>query len=241
MTDQPNQSVCEHDCCATSAHAQNHQPESADQMGRGSTLAAVGLAILSSACCWLPLLLLAFGLSAGGVAGFFESVRPFFLVAAVVFLGTGFYFAYFRGVRKPACRPGEACGVPNPQLQRFNRAMLWVATVFVIAFTLFPYYSPALVRAFADSPVNATPADGGTDPAAIAVTRVFRVEGMTCTACAATLEVQLAKLPGVAEARVSFDDGTATLRSAPETPSVEAVRAAVDGAGFTIAPTPIGP
>lgn len=229
MIDQPNQSACEHDCCANPASAQNPQSQVPDRLGRWSTPAAVGSAVLSSACCWLPLLLLAFGLSAGGVAGFFESVRPYFLVAAVIFLGAGFYFAY---IRKPVCMPGDACAVSNRKIQRFNRAMLWMSTVFVITFALFPYYSPAMVRAFAGGPANITAAEGGTDSAA---TRVFHIEGMTCAACAATLEVQLAKLPGVVEARVSFDDSTATIRSAPDTPSVAAVQASVERAGYEIA------
>jgi len=192
----------------------------------------VGSAILSSACCWLPLLLLTFGLSAAGVAGFFERVRPLFLAVAVMFLGAGFYFAYFR---KPTCKPGDVCAVPNPRLQRFNRGMPWVATVFVIAFALFPYYSSAWIRAFAGSPTAGSGASGPANTAAQRTTRIFRIEGMTCPACAAALEVQLAKLPGVSEAHVSFDDGTATIRSASGQPSDEAVRTTVERSGFKLA------
>ncbi len=36
-------------------------------------------ALLSPACCWLPLLLIAFGASAAGVSGFFETYRPYLL------------------------------------------------------------------------------------------------------------------------------------------------------------------
>lgn len=233
MTDQPNQSAYERDCCATSASARNQPAQAPDHLGRWSTPAAVGAAILSSACCWLPLLLLAFGLSAGGVAGFFETVRPFFLAAAVVFLGAGFYFAYFR---KPACKPGEACATPNLKLQRFNRAMLWVAAVFVIAFALFPYYSPPLIRAFAGPPA-VTAGSGSFTPTqgAEPLIRVYHVQGMTCSACAAGLEVRLAKLPGVAEARVSYDQATATIRSIAGEPGDEVVRVAVERAGFKLA------
>jgi len=146
MTDQPIQSASERDGCETPTPVQREHPQSSNRLGRLSTPAAVGSAILSSACCWLPLLLLAFGLSAGGVAGFFETVRPYFLAAAA--------------------------------------------------------------------------------------TRVFHIEGMTCAACAATLEVQLAKLPGVSEARVSYGDSIATVRSTPELPSRETVDAAIEAAGF---------
>lgn len=233
MTEQSTQAG-HGDCCGPKASDTANPQGSADRFGRLSTPAALGSAILSSACCWLPLLLLAFGLSAGGVAGFFESVRPYFLVAAVIFLGAGFYFAYFR---KPACKPGDACAVPNLKLQRFNRAILWVATVFVIAFALFPYYSPALVRAFAGQQTAASSESSGpTDAATASVTRTFHVEGMTCRACAATLEVQLSQLPGVAEANVSYADGIATIQSPSDQPSIDdEVRAAVEQAGFKLA------
>lgn len=207
--------------------------EVAAQLERWNMPAALGAAILSSACCWLPLLLLAVGLSAGGVAGFFEKVRPFFLAATVVFLGAGFYFAYFR---KPACKPGDACAVPNPKIQRFNRAMLWVATVFVIAFALFPYYSPALIRTFADPPAAApTSSSGQSGDAAAIDTRTFRVDGMTCPACAVALERQLSQMPGVAEATVSYADGIATIRSASGQPSHDDIRAAIEKSGFKLA------
>lgn len=220
------------DCCSPETSGAAGAVGSGSQIGQFSTPAAVASAILSSACCWLPLLLLAFGLSAGGVAGFFESVRPYFLAAAVVFLGIGFYFTYFR---KPACKPGEACAVPNLKLQRFNRAMLWVATVFVIAFALFPYYSPALIRAFAGPRTAASEASGSVDMATAQTTRIYHIEGMTCSACAAGLEVRLAKLRGVTEAHVSFGDRTATIRSAADEPPNRVVREAVEQSGFKIA------
>ncbi len=235
MNDHTIPSTAEHDGCTAPSPAHSQQAQTPDRSALGSSLGAVGTAVLASACCWLPLLLLSFGVTAGGVAGFFETVRPFFLAAAVLFLGTGFYFAYFRGFRKPVCRPGDACAVPHRKLQRFNRAMLWVTGVFAIVFMLFPYYSPALVRAFAGAPASAAAADGDSAAAAAATTRVFDIEGMTCAACAATLEVQLTKLPGVVEARVSFDNGTATVRSAPDAPSMRAVKDAVEAVGFKIA------
>lgn len=224
----------DHDCCSpqgTSEQLQSKSDESR-RMSFGTTPAAVGSAILSSACCWLPLLLLAVGLSAGGVAGFFETVRPYFLIAAVVFLCSGFYFAYFR---RPVCKPGDACAVPSPKIQRFNRVMLWAATVFVIAFALFPYYSPALVRAVASQPTVASSESANrTDADTVSVTRTCHVEGMTCAACAAGLEVRLSKLPGVAEAKVSYADGVATIQSPSDQPSIEKVRAAVEDAGFSL-------
>lgn len=220
----------QHDCCQSAPRETQHISPRPGRFDRLSAPAAVGSAILSSACCWLPLLLLAFGLSAGGVAGFFETVRPYFLVAAVVFLGAGFYFAY---IRKPSCKPGEACALPNPKLQRFNRVMLWVAAVFVLTFALFPYYSPTLVRAVAGQPTAAsTESVGPTSDAAATSIRTFHVAGMTCRACAATREARLTGLPAVSAAHVSYGEGAATIHSAPGQPSDAQIRAAIEQVGF---------
>lgn len=177
-------------------------------------------AVLSSACCWLPLLLLGFGASAAGVAGFFERYRPLFLGVAVVLLAAGFYLVY---LRKPACGPGEACAVPNPRLTMINRAMLWVAAAFVAAFALFPNYVGALLG----TPSAAAPADAAHD-------MEFVVEGMTCEACAATLGSKLAGLPGVTAAEVLYAPGRARLRfeSPQARPSDEAIAEAVSAAGY---------
>src|SRR5262249_32687448 len=46
-----------------------------------AALGSIGSAIVASACCWLPLLALALGLSAAGASAAFEASRPVFLLA----------------------------------------------------------------------------------------------------------------------------------------------------------------
>lgn len=223
-------------CCA---HAgERDQPAggssgaTTDRAAWRSGLGAVGTAALASACCWLPLLLMSFGVTAGGVAGFFVKTRPFFLAAAVIFLGTGFYFAYFRGFRKPTCQPGDACAAPNPRLQRFNRATLWFAAVLVIGFTLFPYYSPPMIRAWG---ANASTFGDGTSPPATTgalATYRFRIDGMDCRACAAGIEVRVGQLPGIASASVSYDQSQAVVHADPDQFDPAAFAHAVASAGF---------
>ncbi len=59
-----------------------------------ATVGAVFTAIVGSACCWLPLLLIAFGFSAAGVGSFFEQYRPYLLTATFALLGLAWYLTY---------------------------------------------------------------------------------------------------------------------------------------------------
>lgn len=105
--------------------------------GRVGTLAAAGAmgsAILSSACCWLPLALVAFGVSAGGVAGFLDAYRPWLLGAAGLLLAVAFRLTY----RKVECAPDGSCDAPSSGLVALNKVMLWTAAVVVIGFAVFP-------------------------------------------------------------------------------------------------------
>jgi len=59
------------DCCASEASSDRAQPGSSRNPKNWVTGGAVLAAVLSSVCCWLPLVLIAFGASAAGVSGFF--------------------------------------------------------------------------------------------------------------------------------------------------------------------------
>lgn len=120
------------------------ESKSRDNSQRAGLLSAGGAlvtAVLSSACCWLPLAAVAAGGSVAGSARFFAAYRPAFLVGTLALLGGGFYLVY---IRKPRCAPGEACATPSPRVLRMNKIVLWIATLLVVASALFPNYLPLL-------------------------------------------------------------------------------------------------
>ncbi len=207
------------DCCGT-----GDEP-SAAASGRSGAIAAGGsvlAAVLSSACCWLPLVLIAFGVSAAGVAGFFEAYRPYFLVGAVVMLGFGFYFVYFR---QEKCAPESACAAPNRRMRTFSRGMLWAAAGLVGAFASFPNYVGYLFAA---------PTSERISTSAHSASAEFRIGGMTCEGCSHILRTALAKVPNVASVDVDYSSKTAVVRFDPGSPvSIEQVIATVKGAGYT--------
>ncbi len=210
-----------HDCCSTTETT----TEAMDKSGRSGMLAVGGSvlsALAASACCWVPLLLIAFGVSAGGVSAWFEQYRWLFLGLTVVLLGTGFYFVYFR---KLHCTPGSACATPNLKFQRFNRVMLWTATVVVIATAAFPMYAGYLIPE--DEPAQIV------IPVNHVATASVGIEGMTCEACAIHVKNALVNVPGILDVSVSYANRSATISfDDADRPESDAVAIAVANAGY---------
>lgn len=112
----------------------------ADQAVGRKALAAGGVAaILASACCLGPLVLVSLGFSSAWLGNFkvFEPFRPLFLSAGFVAL----FFAWRRIYRPAAaCKPGEACAAP--QVRSAYKAIFWGVAALIGASTVFPYVLP---------------------------------------------------------------------------------------------------
>lgn len=112
---------------------------SEQSLGR-KALAAGGLAaILASACCLGPLVLVTLGFSGAWLGNFkaFEPFRPVFLSAAAIAL-----FVAYRRIYRPAaaCKPGEVCAAP--QINSVYKLLFWGVTALVGASAVFPYALP---------------------------------------------------------------------------------------------------
>ena len=64
-------------------------------------------------------------------------------------------------------------------------------------------------------------------------TTTYTVTGMTCDHCVAAVTAELSSLPGVHQVRVELSSGSVTVDS-DNLLSVDAVREAVDEAGYTL-------
>ncbi len=189
---------------------------------RGAMGGSVVSAVLASACCWVPLLMLGFGVSAVGVSATFARTRPLFLAAAVVGLATGFYLNYFRNAAPAAC---SGCAAPGRNLRRFNRAVLWGSALIVAVAAFFPKYIGLLIGD--KTPAVAAQTAGASQTVAILI------EGMTCEGCATVVKSALAGVPGVRTASVSYAEGHALVAVDPVSPPAgDALVNAVEKAGF---------
>ena len=107
--------------------------------GKGA-LAAGGLsAILASACCLGPLVLIALGFSGAWIGNLtvLEPYRPVFIGVALLAL----YFAYRRIYRPAAdCKPGDVCAIP--QVKTTYKAIFWIVATLVLIALVFPYFAP---------------------------------------------------------------------------------------------------
>jgi copper chaperone CopZ len=190
-----------------------------DNKTKWGMAAAVGAAVAASACCTIPLVLVAAGLSGAWISTFtaLEPFRPFFITVAIGLLGFAGYREY-RASRRPDCD----CEVSMKD--RLRRSLLVVgllATVGLIA-------SPWIIRGTAgaaSSPI-ATPSEQV----------VLEVEGMSCVSCNVTVRTALMNLEGVQDARVTFDPPQAVVAYDPLRVSTEQLVEATTNVGYPSQP-----
>ncbi len=105
-----------------------------------TTLIAGGIAaLIASACCVGPLVLLALGISGAWIANLtaLEPYRPIFVVLALAFLALAFRKVY----RAPAvCAPGQVCATPVGRKRQ--RLLFWLIAIPLLALLAFPWYAP---------------------------------------------------------------------------------------------------
>lgn len=231
----------EGDCCAMNTKRESTAVRRLDA-GIIAQVGALASAVVASACCWLPLLLIAVGVSGGTLAATFEAWRPVLLPVTFALLGVAYYFTYRKPRVARSSRSGsvasdetccavpqagdvEACCLPGNAkamtLSKVNKAMLWVVTTLVLAFAFFPNYVGYLLG---DGEVLAVRDDLNKV--------VVDIEGMTCEACAASIQDSLRKVPGVVAADVSYEKRQAIIGVRQgSVPPREAIISAIAGAG----------
>ena len=206
---------------------------------------AVVAAVASSLCCILPVVAIAFGVGVFSIASVFETLRPYLLVVAVSALAFSFYQIYFRHEK---CSEGEACS--TKPIGRFNRIVLWVATIAVLAIAVFPYYSGYIISTLDKQPPLPTvvnkasavdpkqPIENKDDTAVVEgesqnrKTIVVAVDGMTCESCASHISIALKRIEGVISAEASYPKKNVTVVYNPKQVTIERIKQGIRDAGY---------
>jgi mercuric ion transport protein len=112
---------------------------SESKTGRGSLFAGGVAAILASACCLGPLILITLGISGAWIGNLaaLEPYRPWFIGAALVAM----VFAW-RQIYRPAgaCQPGDVCAVP--QVRMAYKVVFWIVALLILTALAFPFVLP---------------------------------------------------------------------------------------------------
>ncbi len=181
----------------------------------GSLLAA----ITASLCCIGPLVAVLLGAGGFAASAVFEKWRPVFLGVTFTLLAGAWVLTY----RKPkaACEEGSVCA--TKPVARWNRVVLWLATVVVLATAAFPGVSSVILRAGQPRPPLA-----GADSTVLKV----KIPGMDCGACAVGIQAKLRKQPGIVSANVNYDTKEAAVHYDASKLSSHDIIAAIDETGF---------
>lgn len=191
--------------------------------GKWLGVAALVAAGAASLCCIGPAVFIALGLGSLGAFAAFEQYRPLFMGMAAVVLGAAFYFTYRK--REVACTDGS-CKTAGASPKA--RAGLWVIAIAAAGFMSAPYWLAALNGIGKAGAAQLVP--GNYQMVAL------NVEGMTCKACAVSIEKALRKVPGVKSAAVDFDKNEAQVAVDVKGVDVQLLVKAVQGTGYKAAP-----
>ncbi|WP_181298400.1 mercuric ion transporter MerT [Pseudomonas sp. Q2-TVG4-2] len=107
--------------------------------GRAALITGGLAAIVASACCLGPLILITLGISGAWISNLaiLEPYRPIFIGGALIAM----FFAYRRIFRPTqACSPGEVCAVP--QIRTTYKLLFWLVAFLVVVALGFPYVLP---------------------------------------------------------------------------------------------------
>ena len=191
-----------------------------------ASLCCITPLLAASLCCITPLLAVVGGI--GGAASSFAWLEPyrFYLVAlTVAVLG----FAWYRQLR-PAPAAADCCAVPTKRSVMQSTGFLAIITVLAALLLAFPYYGAKLYPTVQPN----IPAVATNGAAPIWQTRTYRIEGMTCEACAHHVEQAVQQVPGVQSVAVSYDHATAQVRYNSAQAHAAQVESAINSTGYHV-------
>lgn len=114
---------------------------SADKQRDGWLVASgVAGAILASACCVVPLLLVTLGVSGAWIGNLtaLEPYKPYVATVTLGLIGLGFWRVYFQP--KAACEEGSYCA--RPQSSLITKSALWIGAVVTLLAVTISWWAP---------------------------------------------------------------------------------------------------
>lgn len=110
-------------------------PKDLSWLGIGAALAAIG----ASVCCVVPLLFISLGIGGAWMSAFtsMETVRPYFIILTLIFIGLGYRKLY---LIPDSCEEGKVCA--SSEVKRKQQMVFWSSSVLILLLLAFPWYAP---------------------------------------------------------------------------------------------------
>ena len=114
-----------------------------DDLAKTTLVGGAVAAIVASACCLGPLILVSLGIGGAWISNLtvLEPFRPIFIGVALICMGLA-YIKIYRGPAPEDCVTGSLCSVP--QTNRVYRTMFWIVSTLVLIALAYPYLVPFL-------------------------------------------------------------------------------------------------
>ena len=179
-------------------------------------------AITASLCCITPVLALVAGTS--GMAATFswiEPFRPYFIGTATLTLG----FAWYQKLKQ---KKQEDCDCVTEEKKTFlqTKTFLGIVTLFAATMISFPYYShifyPKQSREIII--VNESTIQKAE----------FKIEGMTCSSCAAHVQHDINELAGIILATASYENKNAIVEFDNSKTTLSDIQKVIDKTGYKV-------
>ena len=175
-------------------------------------------AVVASACCVGPLVLIALGLGSLGVGAVLGRYHGWFILAAIGLL-TYAWRSYVKEAHR--CR-AASCEMAQGTI---TRIVLIVASVIVTVFV-------GLNVSTYTSQHRTAPEPRATSTRGERTSVVIPVEGMTCFTCEFTVESSLKRLPGVERVDAKVNERVAHVNYDPSQVSLEELIAVINKTGY---------
>ncbi|MEB2787082.1 mercuric transport protein MerTP [Algoriphagus persicinus] len=180
-------------------------------------------ALISSLCCITPVIALVAGIS--GLASTFswlDPARPFFVVITIAVLGFAWYIKF-----RPKAKYEVNCEC-EPAHSSFwhTRKFLSIVTIFVVLMLTFPLYAQIFYPKAEKSVIVVDESD--------IQTATFKINGMTCNACAVHVDHEVNRLSGIIKVSTSYEKGNAIVEFDKTKTSFSKIEEAINSTGYSV-------
>mgnify|MGYP003642389183 CR=1 FL=1 len=198
-----------------------------DTKSKSGKLAGASIlsAIAASLCCITPVLALISGASgAASSLSWMEPFRPYLLGVTIVVLA----FAWYQKL-KPRIAEEIQCDCEEDEKPPFmqTKKFLGLVTVFAVVMMAFPYYAKVFYSKEVQKEIVMI------DKANLQKVE-FKIDGMTCEACASHIANEVRKLNGVATSQIEYEKGTALIEFDATKTNKEEIIKTIDATGYKV-------